>query len=122
MSKDRFPFVFKGGKITVTKVELFGVLKDRDREKKVAFSKAFRMLKDTLPEMTDSNDLKDGGQVRWLVHRSGEDIKIEFKNVGASKEETEWKLGIDKESMNQLEDILMLCHYSVEVLKKNANS
>jgi len=57
-----------------------------------------------------------------LVHTVVKDAKIEVQNLGPTKKEADWTITVLKtavpDSLDRLGDILVLCHYSVEMPKK----
>jgi hypothetical protein len=109
LNKQRFPFRFQDNKkqITVNKFELFGVPK----------GSAVPALKLTLidPE-GQAVKLQTAPTIGLLVHSSAE-TNFEVKNPGDEGNEADWVIQVKKAdvatSLDRLEDILMLCHYSV---------
>jgi hypothetical protein len=113
LTKDRFPFLFQGRTIKVNQVDLLGVSKsDAD-----------------LPQLTlqvsapgdQALRLDDGADIGRLAQKTANqtvantDFSIVVKSV---KDEANWTLtvlqaGVEA-SLAQLEDILVVCHYTVD--------
>jgi hypothetical protein len=66
-------------------------------------------------------DLKVAAAVGSLVHKVTA-ADVEVKNLGDTKKEADWTIQVLKAgvpaSLDRLEDILLLCHYSVEMPKR----
>jgi hypothetical protein len=107
LEKQRFPFMFKSSKITVKNIELFGVPKGS------AVPALKLMLTD--PEGQAIN-LQSAAAIGSLVHVSG-DIDLEVKNPANDRNEADWTIQVKKAdvvaTLDRLEDLLVLCHYSV---------
>ena len=109
LNKQRFPFMFQSNKkqITVNKVELFGIPQGSD----------VPTLKLTLtdPEGQVVN-LQTATGIGLLVHSSA-DTDLVVKNLGNDGNEADWTIQVKKADapagLDRLEDILVLCHYSV---------
>ncbi len=115
LAKHRFPFVFQGGTITVNGIESFGIPKDRTKN-----LPASPELKVTLtgPGSDEPLPLEQAAAVGLLVHKVA-DTNVEVKNLGETKKEADWTIQVLKPdvsaSLDRLEDILLLCHYSVKM-------
>jgi hypothetical protein len=107
LDKQRFPFVFHSKIITVNNIEIFGVPRDSP----------VPVLNLTLtdPEGQTLN-LISSAIVGSLVHKSA-DANVEVKKVGDNRTGTEWTVQVKKAdlsaNLDRLEDLLVLCHYSV---------
>jgi hypothetical protein len=107
LDKQRFPFVFHGKIITINNIELFGVPKDA----------SVPVLNLTLTDAEGQTlNLIAGTPVGSLIHKSA-DTDVEVKKVGDNRTETEWTVQVKKAdvsaSLDRLEDLIVLCHYSV---------
>lgn len=115
LAKHRFPFGFQGGTITVNSIDIFGIPKSRKKNAPAP---------DLAVTLTDPKgeevELKKAAVVGLLVHKSA-DAAVEVKNLGDTKKEADWTLKIAKAdlpaSLERLEDILVLCHYSIDMPK-----
>jgi hypothetical protein len=123
LAKYRFPFVFQGGMITVNRIEIFGIPKDRTESSPVPELKNV-MLAGPRPDEQqplEFLELKQAVAVGSLVHTVAEVTgpNVEVKNLGDTKKEADWTIQVLKAdvpaSLDQLEDILLLCHYTVEM-------
>lgn len=117
LAKPRFPFVFQGGTITVNSIEIFGMPKDR------AENSPAPELKLTLAGPNEPPlELKKAAAVGSLVRKVAKDATIEVNNLGETEKEADWTIKVLKSdvavSLERLADILLLCHYSVEMPKK----
>jgi hypothetical protein len=114
LAKHRFPFVFQGGTITVTSIEILGI---PDRTKVPPGPEMTVTL--TGPGAVEPLPLKEAAAVGLLVHKIA-DTNVEVKNLGDTKKEADWTIQVSKAavsaSLDRLEDILLLCHYSVKML------
>jgi hypothetical protein len=113
LAKHLFPFVFQGGKITVSGVDLFGVPKSREGglPPAEAVTLTFPQTQEgqiIIPEPT----LAFGELVRW----SARNLDIKVEHLGDTKKEADWTLKLTTADSEQVEDILFMCHYSVDVL------
>jgi hypothetical protein len=112
LAKRLFRYPFQAGEISVNKVELFGVPKSRAK-------KDAPELAVTLVDPKEENvELKQAAPIGLLVHKSA-GHQVEVQNPGLTHKEADWTLqvaGADREtSLDRLEDILVLCHYSVKM-------
>jgi hypothetical protein len=113
LAKPRFPFVFQGGTITVNRIEIFGLPKDRT---KTSPAPEWRV---TPPAPAAAPlDLKDAAAVGSLVRKVA-DAEVEVKNLGDTKKEADWTIQVLEAhvpaSLDRFEDILLLCHYAVQM-------
>lgn len=116
LAKHRFPFVFQSGTITVNSIDLFGIPKSRERTVPAP---------DLTLTLTDPKgaevELKKAAAIGFLVHKSA-GVGVEVKKLGDTKKEADWTLKVAKAdlpaSLERLEDILVLCHYSVVLPEK----
>jgi hypothetical protein len=109
-NKQRFPMVFKNGVITVKKVDVFGnpkILTDVPSLDKLILS-----------EPDGQIPLKDANKIGFLIHKAS-DVGVEVKDLGLNKNETDWKITVNKSdvsgSLEKLDDILVLFHYIVTI-------
>jgi hypothetical protein len=109
LNKQRFPFMFQGNKrqITVSRVELFGAPKGAE----------VPALKLTLTDPEGQAVPLQAAAVIGLLAHSSADTDLEVKSLGNDGNEADWTIQVKKAdvaaSLNRLEDILVLCHYSI---------
>ncbi len=110
LTRQRFPFSFQGDKkqITVNSVDLFGVPKGASVPK----------LNLTLTDPEGQGlSLQNAAALGSLVHSSANNTDIEVKNTGNDGNEADWTIQVKKAdvavSLDRLEDILVVCNYSV---------
>ncbi|MER9203435.1 neuraminidase-like domain-containing protein [Mesorhizobium sp. M0933] len=118
LHKQRFPFPFQGGAITVDSVEILGVPNDRFPDA------APPDMKITLAGPLGTPDLPAMGNavnIGLLVHRVVSDAAIEVKNLGKTGKEADWTIRVVKGDianvLDRLKDIILLCHYTVAMPK-----
>jgi hypothetical protein len=110
LNKQRFPFMFQSNKISVNSIEIFGVPK----------GSAVPTLQLTLadPEGQAVN-LQNAVAIGLLVRRSADNIDLEVKNLRSDGNEADWLIQVKKAdvaaSLERLEDIMVLCHYSISI-------
>jgi hypothetical protein len=109
LNLQRFPFRFQGVKkqVTVNSVELFGLPKGA----------AEPTLKLTLTEPEGQPlNLLAATKVGFLAHSQAE-TDVEVKNISKDENDADWTILVKKSdvaaSLERLEDIFVLCHYSV---------
>jgi hypothetical protein len=116
LAKHRFPSMFQGGTITVNRIELFGIPKDRMESSPAPELKIAGPSPDE--QQPEFLELKQAVAVGALVHTVA-DTNVEVKNLGDTKKEADWTIQVPTDdvsaSLDQLEDILLLCHYTVEM-------
>jgi Tc toxin complex TcA C-terminal TcB-binding domain len=117
LDKQRFPMVFKNGKIIVKKVDIFG-------NPKIPFKNS--VDKPSLDKLILSSPdgeiiLKNGNEIGFLIHRTSDtpDLDINVKDLGLNKNEADWTIKINKAnistSLEKLDDIFVLFHYIVDI-------
>jgi hypothetical protein len=118
LAQPRFPLLFQGGNITVNSIEIFGVPKDRTK------SSPLPELKLTLtgpPNEPPLQQLDPLSALGLLVHKVVKGVGVKVKNLGDTQKEADWTIKVLKAdvpvSLDRLEDIMLLCHYSVEMPK-----
>ena len=117
--KSRFPFIFQGGTITVNRIEIFGIPKDRTKDSPAP------ELNVTLtgpPNEPPLQQFEKAASLGLLIHRESKNATVEVKNLGDTTKEADWTITVLKAdvptTLEQLEDILLLFHYSVEMPEK----
>jgi hypothetical protein len=110
IDKQRFPFTFKGAKITIKKVSVFGFPKleiDKPSLDKLSLSDPKNGLV----------NLKSGTIVGGLTPWSSV-VDVEVKDLGLNKSEVEWSITVNKADiaacLEKLDDIFVLFDYIVE--------
>jgi hypothetical protein len=107
LNKGRFPFMFGGSKVTITKVELLGVPAD---------TAAPGMELALADPSGQAVKLQAESAVGRLAHRSAT-AAVEVKPLGEDGHEADWTIEVKKVnvagSLKALEDLLVLCEYSV---------
>lgn len=120
LAKNRFPFVFQGGTITVNRIEIFGIPKDRMNTSPAPESEWKVTPPPPAPDAVPL-DLKGTASEGLLIHKVAA-TDVEVKNPDPIKKEVDWTIQVLKDhvpaSLDRLEDILLLCHYSVVMSKK----
>ena len=107
LNKARFPFMFRGSKVTIKKMQLLGA----------PAAAAAPAMKLTLsdPDGQPANLLLSNA-IGDLVHRSA-DVLFEVKNLGPAGNEADWTVAVKKAdipgSLAALQDLLVLCEYAV---------
>ncbi|WAK02308.1 neuraminidase-like domain-containing protein [Methylobacter sp. YRD-M1] len=123
LAKHRFPFMFQGRKIIVNSIDLFGIPKDPaksppDFEWKVMLYKPKKDEK----QAPESVQLKQAAAIGSLLHMFGNVNEGEVQKLGLSGKEADWTISVPEnavlDSLDSLEDILVLCQYSVTMPKK----
>jgi hypothetical protein len=113
LPKERFPFLFQGGQIHITSIEIFGVPKTR------ATDAPTPELKMSLSGPTGAPvlQLETADPVAKLAHKAVENLDIEVKDTGATEGETEWTINVLRDNVNvsldRLDDVLLLFHFTV---------
>jgi hypothetical protein len=119
LAKPRFPFTFQGGTITIHRIEIFGVPMDRTNNSQAP---ELNVTLTAPPNQPDLATLEPAAAVGLLVHKVIKDAAVEVKKLGDTKKEADWTITVLKAdvsaTLDRLEDILLLCHYSVEMPKK----
>jgi peptidoglycan hydrolase-like protein with peptidoglycan-binding domain len=114
LAKYLFPFVFQGGKITLNSVELFGIPRSRDKNASAPELKLTLTGPDGL-----ALDLPPASAAMGLLVHKAAGAAGEVKNLGDSKKEADWTIKVLQAdlsaSLERLEDILVLVHYSVKM-------
>ena len=104
ISKERFPFLFQGRKLTISRVDMFAVPKGESPE--------LQKILLTVPGPAPI-EFKEGEKIGKLVHRAGKG-DVEVKN---EPDKAKWTLTVAKNdiaaTLGRLEDILLMCHYSI---------
>ncbi len=121
LAKHLFPFMFQGATITMNKIELFGVPKKLGNN----FSEPVLALTLTKPDGAGVI-LKKATDIAQLVRMSTDadaDVGVKVKHVDEkTKKGADWTLKVGKADVSRclekLDDILVLCHYSVVMSKK----
>ena len=120
LAKSRFPFLFQGGTITINRVEMFGVPKDRSKD---AAAPDMTIMLTGPPGRPELAAAEKAASVGALVHKVVHDTAIEVKNLGNTGKEADWTIRIAKANavavLEGLDDIMLLCHYTVEVPKED---
>lgn len=116
LAKDRFPFIFHRGKITTTSLELFGLPKDRSGSASPKLNLTLSAPGGTALELLAGSAI---GLATHIIAKAD----VEVKHTVQNRKDADWTILVGKTdvsgSLDLLEDILVLCHYSV-LLKKNS--
>ncbi|MDP1678675.1 MAG: neuraminidase-like domain-containing protein [Candidatus Nitrotoga sp.] len=119
LAKHLFPFMFQGATITMNKIELFGVPKFLGNN----FSEPVLAVTLTNPDGAEVK-LKKAADIVQLVRMSTDgDVGVKVKHVDEkTKKDADWTLKVNRADVSrcleQLDDILVMCHYSVVMSKK----
>src|SRR5262249_2916834 len=118
LPKHRFPFLFQGGVITVSRIEVFGIPNDRSKD---AAPPELKLTLSGPPDTPALGALENAAKLGDLVHKVVKDVGIEVGNLGETGKEADWTFKVLKAdvpvSLDRLEDILVLLHYSVVMPK-----
>jgi peptidoglycan hydrolase-like protein with peptidoglycan-binding domain len=113
LAKHRFPYVFQCGKITVNRVELFGIPKSREKN-----APEPELLVTLIDPEGQQVELQEAAPVGLLGHRSA-DVSVVVNNLDGGEAGVDWTLKVAQTdlpvSLERLEDILVLCQYSVQM-------
>jgi hypothetical protein len=116
LAKHLFPFVFQGGKINVNGVEVFGIPVSQP----INDAAPALIVELTRPTGEDIG-LLAGSALGLVVHKTSDrnnDLQIPVVNLGETKKEADWTFQVKSAhaaGLKQMEDILVLCHYTVNM-------
>lgn len=113
LNKQRFPFMFLGRPLSIASIELCALPKDGKN--------AATLSGMTMTTPTDDDwpfkPLDSVGAVARYRAADANDKTIEVKIPGSSKTDADWTIEVGQDdaatTLDPLEDILLLCHYSV---------
>jgi hypothetical protein len=99
---------------------MFGVPKDRSKD---AAAPDMTIMLTGPPGRPELAAAEKAASVGALVHKVVHDTAIEVKNLGKTGKEADWTIRIAKANavavLEGLDDIMLLCHYTVEVPKED---
>lgn len=109
LHKERFPFIFGGSKVSISRLNLFGV---------PAGSTAPAMMLDISdPDGQAVNLTPIVPALGHLVGKKSANTDVEVKKLGPAGTEADWTITVKKAnvagSLATLEDLLLLCEYTV---------
>ena len=121
LAKHLFPSMFRDGTVTINAIELFGVFKSLEGVPKPDPKSVLAVML-TNPhgakvDLENKEEPKFGQLVRMST-KDKVDVGIEVKHVDEkTRNDADWTFKVDKADVStcleQLDDILILCHYSV---------
>lgn len=120
LAKHLFPSMFRASKIIINAIELFGIPNSLEDAPKPVLAVKLTNPDGAEVELKKADEAKFGQLVRMSKDA---DVGIEVKYVDEkTKKDADWTLQVNKadisKCLEQLDDILVLCHYSVVVPKK----
>ncbi|MES2673778.1 MAG: neuraminidase-like domain-containing protein [Pseudomonadota bacterium] len=114
IDKQRFPFIYKNGNISVHKVKVFGYPKSNNIKPKLL--NKLLLIRPNGGEIIFKENA-DFTEISSIV--SEPDFAVEIKNPGMSKNDVEWLIKIKKENvgtcLETVDDILLLFEYTVKI-------
>lgn len=118
LAKQRFPLLFQGGTITINSVEIFGAPRNRSPDA----APDMKMSLAGPPGTPDLPAIENAANIGSLVHKIVNDAAIDVKNASDTGKEADWTIRVLKADvatvLERLEDIMLLCHYTVTMPKE----